>query len=98
MKKNDPKRRQRYHQYLLRNEEEEAQKQDDQHTRKQIKEAISSLDQDLNLSDTSDVEMQVPGVSKVITRKRSHVKTMKKKVRKWKKEPIPTDAEMEEDS
>ena len=97
MKKNDPRIRRRYHQYLLRAEEAQNKKQEETATRKEIKKAIESLDQDLHLSDSSsDVEMQVPGVTKIITRKRAHVQTMKKKVRKWKKESEPADAEMDE--
>jgi vancomycin resistance protein YoaR len=96
MKKNDPRIRRRYHQYLLRAEEAQNKKQEETAVRKEIKKAIESLDQDLHLSDSSDVEMQVPGVTKIITRKRAHVQAMKKKVRKWKKESVPADAEMDE--
>jgi len=96
MKKNDPRIRRRYHNYLLKSEAAQEKKQDNASTRREIKKAIESLDQDLHLSDSSDVEMQVPGVTKNITRKRAHVQAMKKKARKWKKESMPADADMED--
>lgn len=97
MKKNNPRIRRRYVQYLLQTEAKANKKQEVAATRREIKKAIETIDHDLHLSDSSsDVEMQVPGVSKVITRKRAHVRAMKKKARKWKKEPIPADVEMDE--
>ena len=88
MKRNNLKRRKRYHAYIVDSEQQQLQKQEKAKVKRQLKEATNDLANSLSLED--DIKMSTEGVSKIITR-RAHESVMKKKRRKWKKEPIPID-------
>ena len=88
MKRNNLKRRKRYHAYIVDSEKQQLQKQEKAKLKYQLKEATNDLANALSLED--DIKMSTDGVSKIITR-RAHDCVMKKKRRKWKKEPIPID-------
>lgn len=88
MKRNNLKRRKRYHAYIVDSEQQQLNKQEKAKVKRQLKEATNDLANALSLED--DIKMSTEGVSKIITR-RAHESVMKKKRRKWKKEPIPID-------
>jgi len=88
MKRNNLKRRKRYHAYIVDSEKQQLNKQEKAKVKRHLKEATNDLANALSLED--DIKMSTEGVSKIITR-RAHESVMKKKRRKWKKEPIPID-------
>lgn len=88
MKRNNLKRRKQYHAYIVDSEKQQLKKQEKAKLKHQLKEATNDLANALSLED--DIKMSTDGVSKIITR-RAHESVMKKKRRKWKKEPIPID-------
>ncbi|CAG9316519.1 unnamed protein product [Blepharisma stoltei] len=89
MKKNDPVRRKNYVKFLIREEEKANKIKEKTKEKRDLKEAISGIANSLNLEDS--IEINMDGPKKIISR-RSHEVTMKKKIRKWKKEPLPADA------
>lgn len=88
MKRSNLKRRKNYHAYILESEKKQVEVKEKAKVKRHIKEATNDLANSLSLED--DVKMSTNGVSKIISR-RAHESAMKKKRRKWKKEPIPID-------
>ncbi|OMJ89304.1 hypothetical protein SteCoe_8602 [Stentor coeruleus] len=89
MKKNDPKRRQKYHKYLVRQEREQLEKMDKKKEKREYKDALNGICSKLKLDE--EIEIDMDGPKKIIT-KRAHNVAMKKKNRKLKKEPEPIDS------
>jgi hypothetical protein len=92
MKKNDPKRSQNYHKFLIRQEKERLAKMDKKKQKTEYKEALKGICSKLRLDE--DIEIDMDGPKKIIT-KRAHQVAMKKKNRKQKKEPeLPDDMDL----
>jgi hypothetical protein len=89
MKKNDPKRSVKYHKFLVREDKSKKERLAKRKEKRELKDAINGLGNKLSLEDNIEIDMDGP--KKIITR-RSHQVTMKKKIRKEKKEPIPVDS------
>lgn len=87
MKKNDPVRRKNHHQFLIRQEKERIAKMDKSKQKREYKEALKGLCHKLQLED--DIEIDMSDNKK--PQSRAHQSTMKKKLRKSKKEPEPID-------
>ena len=87
MKKNDPVRRKNHHQFLIRQEKERLAKMDKNKQKREYKEALKGLASKLRLDD--DIEIDMSNSQKPSSR--SHQATMKKKIRKQKKEPEEAD-------
>ena len=85
MKKNDAKRRKKYHKFLVKEEREKIAKMEKKKEKKELKDALDGIASKLQLEDNIEIDMEGP--RKIIT-KRSHEVAMKKKTRKMKKEPI----------
>lgn len=84
MKKNDQTRSQNYHKFLIRQEKERMAKMDKKKQKNEYKEALKGICSKLRLEE--DVEIDMDGPKKIIS-KRAHKVAMKKKIRKSKKEP-----------
>jgi len=89
MKKNNQKTRKNYHKFLVKEEQVRQQKSQQAKAKRDIKQATAEIEGGLQLEDNFEIKMG--GVSKIITRN-AHKKTMKKKIRKWKKEPVPVES------
>ena len=89
MKKNDPKRRQNHHKFLLREEKAKIERMAKRKEKRELKDAISGIASKLQLEENIEIDMDGP--KKIIT-KRSHQVAMKKKIRKEKKEPDSVDS------
>ena len=89
MKKNDPVRRQNYHKFLARQEREQGEKMRKRKEKREYKDALHGISSKLQLDE--EIEIDMDGPKKIIT-KRSHQVAMKKKNRKFKKEPEPADS------
>lgn len=89
MKRNDPVRRKNYIKYLKKEEAKADIKREKDKDKREMKDAINGIANSLKLED--NIEINMDGPKKIISR-RAHEVTMKKKIRKWKKEPLPIDA------
>ena len=84
MKKHTPEKSQKYHKFLVREEKEKIERRKKRKEKREFKDAVNGISEKLQLED--DIEIDMDGPKKIITR-RSHMVTMKKKIRKQKKEP-----------
>lgn len=89
MKRNDKKRSQKYQKFLKRHEKSNNEKVLELRTKRELKETLSSFEKVLNLDGCIEINMDGP---KKLMSTRAHIRTMKKKLRKQKKDPVPVSA------